>query len=144
VTDKQGRVVESLAGWAENECVDETAFWIQLEELLREHAVVIDRPRGTSHPQYPEFVYPLDYGYLAVTSGGDGNEIDIWCGSGDRSVLTGAVCTVDRVKNDAEIKLIVGCTANEAEAILQVHNSEPQAAILVINPRFNESMRRRS
>jgi len=111
--------------------------------MLRTHTIVIDRPAGSSHPRYPEFRYPLDYGYLDGTSGGDGNEIDVWCGSCDRSVLTGIVCTVDGVKRDAEVKLLAGCTAAEAETVLHAHNSGPQAAILVLNPR-ERTLRRES
>jgi len=41
----------------------------------------IDRPRGTAHPRFPEFIYPLDYGYLEGPQGGDGNAVDVWRGA---------------------------------------------------------------
>lgn len=109
-----------------------TLFWDELRALVRDHRIVIDRPRGTTHPRFPEFVYPFDYGYLEGTSGGDGQGIDVWLGTGDRSELTGIVCTVDLNKNDAELKLLLGCTAEERELILDVHNHAPQAALLVV------------
>jgi inorganic pyrophosphatase len=75
--------------------------------------------------------YPLDYGYLEGTTGGDGDGIDIWGGSGDRSRISGIVCTVDLKKNDAEIKVLLGCSDAEMQTILDFHNSGPQAAMLI-------------
>jgi inorganic pyrophosphatase len=40
------------------------AFWRSLDSLVSESRLVIDRPCGTPHPRYPDFMYPLDYGYL--------------------------------------------------------------------------------
>jgi inorganic pyrophosphatase len=110
-------------------------FWKHLGESSNP-AIVIDRARGSRHPKYPEFLQPLDYGYLEGISGGDGSEIDIRCGCGDRSRLTGVVCTADSVKCDAELKIITGCAAAEAETVLRAHNAGPQSAILIMNPLF--------
>jgi inorganic pyrophosphatase len=52
-------------------------FWERLKTILNESVMVIDRPKGSTHPKYPKIVFPLDYGYLKNTSGGDGNEIDV-------------------------------------------------------------------
>ncbi|RUS14106.1 hypothetical protein BC937DRAFT_94336 [Endogone sp. FLAS-F59071] len=108
-------------------------FWNQLNHLLRTSTLVIDRPRGTAHPRYPETVYPLDYGYLLGTTSGDGEGIDVWVGSLpelEREV-TGAVVTVDVVKRDSEIKVLVACTAEEARVVLAWHNDGGQAAMLL-------------
>ncbi|WP_160166303.1 hypothetical protein [Calothrix sp. PCC 7507] len=43
-------------------------FWLKLDQLVANSNLKIDRPQGTSHPRYPTFVYPLDYGYLENTS----------------------------------------------------------------------------
>lgn len=107
------------------------AFWAALDRLVVESQIVIDRPRGTPHPRYPEFIYPLDYGYLAGTLTADGGGLDVWVGSQPDRSLTAIVCTVDLVKRDAEIKLLLGCTREEAQVILAVHNTGPQAATLI-------------
>ena len=31
-------------------------FWDMLEELVSNSEIVIDRPKGTVHPKYPDFV----------------------------------------------------------------------------------------
>jgi len=33
-------------------------FWRQLAQLVAESEIVIDRPQGSAHPRYPDFVYP--------------------------------------------------------------------------------------
>jgi inorganic pyrophosphatase len=54
-----------------------TEFWSRLDELIKSSEIVIDRPKGTPHPKYPDLIFPLDYGYLKGTSGGDGDGIII-------------------------------------------------------------------
>ena len=38
----------------------------------------VDRPAGTSHPQYPEMVYTINYGYVEDVFAGDGEEQDAY------------------------------------------------------------------
>jgi inorganic pyrophosphatase len=108
-------------------------FWLKLDQLVAEHKRVIDRPKGSCHPRYPSFVYPLDYGYLEGTQAADGGGIDVWVGSLPDEMVTAVVCTVDIKKRDTEVKILLGCTSQEAQEILNVHNDEFgfQAAVLV-------------
>jgi inorganic pyrophosphatase len=108
-----------------------TDFWKRLEGLIAAYPLVIDRPRGSHHPTYPTITYPLDYGYLQRTSGGDGNEIDVWRGSMPGTELVGLVCTVDLMKADAEIKLLVGCTETDIDVVTQFHNNSHMSAIVI-------------
>ena len=97
-------------------------FWARLDKLIASSEVVIDRPKGSTHPRFSELVYPLDYGYLKGTSGGDGNELDIWRGSMTDGLLVAVSCTVDTNKNDAELKLLIGCTDRELDIIYGFYN----------------------
>jgi len=106
-------------------------FWQTLDQLVADSDIVIDRPRGTAHPRYPDFVYPLDYGYLAGTTAADGDGIDVWIGSRPDRAVTAIVCTVDLVKRDTEIKLLLGCSREEAQLILAIHNDSAQAATVI-------------
>ena len=108
------------------------SFWRRLDDLLASKELVIDRPRGTTHPRYPGIVYPLDYGYLKGTSGGDGNEVDVWRGSMVPGHLVAVVCTVDAVKNDAEVKLLLGCTDDQIEVVDAFHNKNDHMAGIVL------------
>ena len=72
------------------------SFWEALDALVGGAEIVVDRPRGSHHPDFPEFVYELDYGYLKGTTSADSEGIDVWIGSDPRRQVTGALCTVVR------------------------------------------------
>ena len=97
-------------------------FWQALDHLAAEHELVIDRPAGSAHPRYPSFVYPLDYGYLCGTASADGSGIDVWRGTLPNTKINGIVVIVDSIKRDSEIKILMGCTEDEIEAVCRVHN----------------------
>jgi len=108
------------------------SFWKLLDSLVQSAKLIVDRPKGSVHPRYPAIVYPFDYGYLEGTSAGDGAGIDVWRGSLPDARLAAIVCTVDVVKRDVEIKLLLGCTAEEKTRICEFHNdSESMAAMLI-------------
>ena len=113
--------------------MNDDGFWLKLDRLAAEHLVVIDRPKGSHHPRYPEMVYPLDYGYLEGTQAMDGGGIDVWVGSLPERDVVAVVCTVDMMKHDAEIKILLGCTLQEMQTVLDFHNddSDWQSAILM-------------
>lgn len=35
-------------------------FWNALDELVNNSEIVIDRPKGTAHPKYHNFIYQVD------------------------------------------------------------------------------------
>jgi inorganic pyrophosphatase len=88
--------------------------WSAWERLLRERGVILDRPRGSGHPRYPEMIYPLDYGYIPGTVGGDGAEVDVFVGSAATG-LTAALLTHDLGKGERELKLLWNTTEAEIE-----------------------------
>jgi coenzyme F420-0:L-glutamate ligase/coenzyme F420-1:gamma-L-glutamate ligase len=110
---------------------DRQGFWVSLDRLVKDCRIVIDRPKGSSHPSYPEAVYPLDYGYLDGTLAQDQAGIDVWLGSLSEKTLDGLVFTVDLKKRDAEMKLLLGCNEAEMQTILRFLNGDSMRAILV-------------
>ena len=109
-------------------------FWAMLDGLVESATIRIDRPRGSTHPRYPELVYPYDYGFLEGTTSGDGEGIDLWRGAMAGQGLTAVVCTVDLVKRDVEIKLLLGCAAEEEQEILAFHGWGGQRGLLIRRP----------
>jgi inorganic pyrophosphatase len=107
-------------------------FWQNMDILVANSKLVIDRPAGSIHPRYPGFHYPFDYGYLEGTHSMDQGGIDIWVGSQPNRRVTGLICTVDLTKYDAEMKFLIACTAEESAIILKVHNTGPQSGILIL------------
>jgi len=97
-------------------------FWQTLDKLVSESKIIIDRPKGSRHPRYSDYIYPLDYGYLEGTVSMDGGGIDVWKGSfGD--AVDAVICTVDLMKKDSEIKVLIGCDEAEMQIALAAHNS---------------------
>lgn len=89
-------------------------FWTYLQRMVDESKIIIDRPKGSHHPNYPDAPsYPLDYGYLDGTFSMDGEGIDCFLGSLDDNIVSGVLCTVDILKKDSEIKVLIGCTDDE-------------------------------
>lgn len=107
------------------------SFWEALDALVGRAEIVVDRPRGSHHPDFPEFVYELDYGYLKGTTSADGEGIDVWIGSDPRRQVTGALCTVDLVKHDAELKILVGYTAGDC-AVIRRFYCTPLSAVRIL------------
>ena len=98
------------------------AFWDAIDTLVRGSEVVIDRPKGSHHPRYPQITYPVDYGYLENTTSMDGNGIDVWRGSDALGKIDTVICTIDLHKKDSEIKILIGCTSEEKKLIYNFHN----------------------
>lgn len=110
----------------------ETDFWEAVDILVHSSRIIIDRPKNTPHPKYPNCIYPVDYGYLSDTSSMDGSGIDLWRGSSGTNTVDAIICTVDLMKRDSEIKLLIGCTDAEKKLILEFHNdSEYMKGILI-------------
>ncbi|MDR0293209.1 MAG: inorganic pyrophosphatase [Oscillospiraceae bacterium] len=107
-------------------------FWQALDTLAAESEIIIDRPKGSAHPRYPKFIYPLDYGYLKGTAAMDGGGIDVWRGSGPAGQIDAVMCIVDLVKRDSEIKVLIGCTEEEKALVYQAHNeTDMQKGVLI-------------
>jgi len=112
----------------------ETLFWQKFDELLKTQKMVIDRPKNTRHPRFPEMVFPIDYGYLEGTQSQDGGGIDLWSGTAGHRNLIAIVVTLDIMKKDSEIKLLIGCTEEEIRNIEEFHNCYYQVGLLIRRP----------
>ena len=107
------------------------AFWKALDELVSNSEIVIDRPRGSAHPRFPNFIYKVDYGYLKNTASMDGAGIDVWVGTGEQKI-DAIMCIVDLMKRDSEIKILIGCTEEEKLEVYKTHNeTEYMKGILI-------------
>ena len=98
-------------------------FWKAVDTLVSSGKIIIDRPKGSVHPRFPEVKYEVDYGYIENTSSMDGGGIDVWLGSLVNKQVNAIICTVDLMKKDSEIKLLIGCTEEEMNTVYEFHNS---------------------
>lgn len=97
-------------------------FWTALDNLVKQSEIVIDRPKGTVHPKYSDFIYKVDYGFLKNTTSMDGAGIDVWVGTDKKKSIDAIMCIVDLMKRDSEIKILIGCTEEEKKIVYKTHN----------------------
>ena len=97
-------------------------FWLLLDQITQTHSIIIDRPKGSRHPRFRDYIYPLDYGYLEGVDSSDGDGADIWIGSLEQKRVTGIISSVDVLKGDVEIKILYACTKDEIDLIYRDHN----------------------
>ena len=71
--------------------------------------VIIDRPLGSTHPEYPDTVYPVNYGYIDGYMGGDGESQDAYVLGINEPVteVIGKVIAVIHRLDDNEDKWVV-------------------------------------
>ena len=106
-------------------------FWDYLNILIKENEIIIDRPKGTKHPKYDNIIYEFDYGYINNTKTTDGGGIDVFKGSLHNKNVNTIICTVDLVKKDVEIKILIGCTPLEIKRIYNFLNQYKMKAIMI-------------
>jgi inorganic pyrophosphatase len=107
-------------------------FWKNLDEIIRVKEIFIDRPIGTRHNRFPEFVYPFDYGYIKNTHSSDGEELDVWVGTAESKKVTGIMVITDMDKRESELKILYNCTQEEMYRIYEINNQKMMRALLVV------------
>lgn len=70
--------------------------------------VKIDRPAGSTHPEHPDLVYPVNYGYIEGVPGGDGEPQDAYVLGINEPVpeMTGPIIAVIHREDDIEEKWV--------------------------------------
>lgn len=71
--------------------------------------VIIDRPKGSYHPQHKDLFYPINYGYVEGVIAPDGEEQDAYILGGDAPIkeFTGKIIAIVHRENDVEEKWVV-------------------------------------
>lgn len=114
-------------------------FWDTLDELVFNSEIIIDRPKGTSRPRFPDFIYKVDYGYLENTTAMDGGGIDVWVGSNKDKTVDAIICIVDLLKKDSEIKILIGCTEEEKQTVYKTHNETEYVKSILIRRNYSNN-----
>lgn len=70
--------------------------------------IKIDRVLGSAHPNYPDMIYPVNYGFIPEVLGGDGEELDVYLLGVNQPVAEyrGEVIGIVHRHDDMEDKLI--------------------------------------
>ncbi len=96
--------------------------------LNRQVTIKIDRPLGSSHPQWG-FVYPINYGFVPNTPAPDGEDLDAYLLGVSHPVeeFTGRCIAVIQRQNDADDKLVIapeGMNFSNQEIMAEVNFQE--------------------
>ena len=91
--------------------------------------VTVDRPIGSCHPEYPDMIYPINYGYVRGIIAPDGEEQDAYIIGVDDPVpeFCGRVIAIIQRLDDVESKLVVapdGLEFTESEIVSKTHFQE--------------------
>jgi len=106
-------------------------YWQSLDKIVLTNGFHIERPKGSAHPRYPDYIYPLDYGYIPNTKSADGDELDAWHGSLDSDEVSGVAVTLDPTKGDSEVKVLIGCTDEDKKKVLAAHSRGDMTATIL-------------
>lgn len=91
--------------------------------------IIIDRPLGRAHPNHPDIVYPVNYGYIPGVTGGDGEEQDVYLlgvnepAAEYEAVLIAVIHRLDDVE-DKWVAAPEGVAFTKAEIMNAVHFQE--------------------
>jgi len=71
--------------------------------------VIIDIQMGNAHPEFPNTIYPINYGHIPGTISGDGEELDAFVLGINKPIkeFKGEVIAIIHRTNDDDDKLIV-------------------------------------
>lgn len=71
--------------------------------------VIVDRPLGSCHPEHPDLIYPVNYGFVKGTLAADGEEQDAYILGVYEPLLefTGRIIAVIHRQDDVENKWVV-------------------------------------
>ena len=72
-------------------------------------SVTVDRPLGSAHPNHPDLIYPINYGYIEGLIAPDGEEQDVYILGIDKPIekFEGIVIAVIHRFDDIEEKWVV-------------------------------------
>lgn len=71
--------------------------------------IIVDRPLGFSHPNHPDLIYPVNYGYIPGLMAADGEEQDVYLLGVNHPVktYTGVIIAILERADDVEDKLVM-------------------------------------
>ena len=89
----------------------------------KEVFVKVDRPIGSHHPDYPDHIYLVNYGFVPNTVSGDGEELDCYI-LGEHKPLKEfkglCVAVIHRLKDDDDKLIVVSEGRNFTDSEIRI------------------------
>ena len=105
-------------------------FWQKIDSLCLTGDIKITYPKGSAHNIHHNIIYPVDFGTLYVLNE-DGNGIKCFKGTNGSDCNTMAI-SANLLDKDVTVKLLIGCTAEEEQMILEFLNQTDQQKAVMI------------
>ena len=107
-------------------------FWQKMDTVALSSKIRIDRPKNTTHPDFANLVYPVDYGCFMDMDTDDSEMIHVYRGTLKPAKVQAVAVSVDILKRDMDVKVLYGCTEQEELEILRFLNqTDYQKCILI-------------
>jgi inorganic pyrophosphatase len=97
-------------------------FWQKMDTIALSSKIQIVRPKDTSHPDFANLVYPVDYGCFMDMSTTESDAIHVYRGTKKPAMVQAVAVSVDILKRDMDVKVLYGCTEDEELEILRFLN----------------------
>lgn len=81
-----------------------------MDDLGKTVRVIVDRPKGSAHPEHPDMIYEVSYGYVEngkIQPDGEAVDVYILSENAPMDVYTGTVTALIHRRDDDEDKLVV-------------------------------------
>lgn len=106
-------------------------FWQKVDTLFLSSNLKITNKKDEVHRQFSNLIYPIDHGYL-LDAGEEGDQqISVYVGSQSQTV-SALIIAADILQKTLEVKMLVGCSEEEIEAVLRFLNqTDYQKTVLI-------------
>ena len=106
-------------------------FWQKVDTLLMSCTLNIINHKGEHHKKYPDFIYPLDFGYLVSDLNDDSKGIACYIGH-EHQFCNSAIVSVDILDGECFVQFLIGCNEQQEEQVLKFLNqSEFQKTVII-------------
>ncbi len=106
-------------------------FWQKMDTIYLSSDFVLTGQKGSCVKDFPELVYPCDFGYLKMLKSDLEGEIKCFRGTAGEAIDQIVICA-NIIDKCIDVRLLIGCTDDEQYDILRFLNSlDQQKAILV-------------
>ena len=107
-------------------------FWQKIDTLYLSNEVKVLRQKGDVHPTFKNLIYPVNYGRLKDTASVNQDGVSVYLGTGNRNEITAVVVAADILSKEIDVKLLVGCSAEEEDKVLRFLNqTDYQKTVLI-------------
>lgn len=107
-------------------------FWQKLDTLYLSSGYQITRKKGDVHPHFHNLIYPVDYGYVVDTKSFEKDGVSLYAGSGNRNEISALVVAADILSKELDVKVLVGCNAEEVDKVLRFLNQTDYQKTIII------------